>query len=120
MRWSGAAQAALTENPHDRAPAHGVGVRLALPRDMRVAVLLVLLSACQLPLGDDDDDEIDCDALPVLALRDPRTGTCTTIGYLTNDCKACGNCVPDDLDVMDRARCGLSSRCENLPEGDCL
>jgi hypothetical protein len=87
---------------------------------MRVAVLLVLLSACQLPLGDDDDDEIDCDALPVLALRDPQTGTCTTIGYLTNDCKACGNCVPDDLDVMDRAKCGLSSRCENLPEGDCL
>jgi hypothetical protein len=51
---------------------------------MRIAaVLLVLLSACQLVVGDDADDEddhIDCDHLPVRALRDPQTGTCTQIG----------------------------------------
>src|SRR4051812_31145603 len=111
MRWSGAAQAALTENRHDRAPAHGSGVGLALPTGMRVAVVLVLPSGCQILAGDDADDaddHIDCNDLPVRALRDPQTGTCTPIGRVGNasECKACGNCAPDHVEVMDRAECG--------------
>jgi hypothetical protein len=93
---------------------------------MRVAVvLLVLLSACQFVVGDDADDEddyIDCNGLPVRALRDPRTGTCTPVGRVGSEreCKACGTCVPADLQVMGRAECGSSARCENHTEFDCV
>lgn len=92
---------------------------------MRVAVLLVLLSACQIVLGDDagDEDEgIDCSDLPVRALRDPQTGVCAAIGRVGNasECRACGHCVPDHVDVMDRAECGSSATCEQQTEFGCV
>lgn len=94
---------------------------------MRVAVvLLVLLPACQILVGDDaddgDDDYIDCDHLPVRALRDPQTGTCTPVGRVgsMSECKACGTCAPDPIDLQGRAECGWLAYCESHNEFDCV
>jgi len=86
---------------------------------MRVPVLLVLLSGCQ---GSPDGgfDLYICDALPTLALRDPQTGECATLGHLGDECKECGNCAPDHVDAMGRADCSTTAFCESLSETSCL
>lgn len=75
------------------------------------------ISGCVHLSSDDDDDELDCDYLERLVLRDPETGACVDLGSTAPECLACGNCVPAGTDRTNRAFCGL---CEGNDEARCL